>query len=142
MFKNILAAIDLNEESSWEKAVPTAVQLCQSTGSLLNLLTVIPDFGMSIVSQHFPKDYAESALAEARTKLSAFASEHIPDGVEQTLLVAQGTIYEEIIRAGNEVSADLTVVASHRPSLKDYLLGPNASRVVRHFKRSVLVVRE
>ncbi len=142
MFKNILTAIDLNEESSWEKAVPTAVGLCRSTGARLTLLTVIPDFGMSIVSQHFPKGYAESALAETRTKLSVFASEHIPDGVEQSLIVAQGTIYEEIIRAGDKVSADLTVVAAHRPSLKDYLLGPNASRVVRHFKRSVLVVRE
>ncbi len=142
MFKNILASIDLTDESSWEKSVPTAVELCQATGARLNLLTVIPDFGMSIVSQHFPKDFAENALAETRTKLGVFASEHIPDGIKKTLLVAQGTIYEEIIKAGNEISADLVIVASHRPSLKDFLLGPNASRVVRHFNRSVLVVRD
>ena len=142
MFKIILAAIDLTDESSWVKTIPTAVNLCQSTGARLYLLTVIPDFGMSIVSQHFPEDYAENALVETRTKLGAFASEHVPDGIKRTLMVAQGTIYEEIIKAGNEVSADLVVVAAHRPSLKDYLLGPNASRVVRHYKRSVLVVRE
>ena len=142
MFKIILAAIDLTDESSWVKTIPTAVNLCQSTGARLYLLTVIPDFGMSIVSQHFPEDYAENAMVETRTKLGVFASEHIPDGIKRTLMVAQGTIYEEIIKAGNEVSADLVVVAAHRPSLKDYLLGPNASRVVRHFKRSVLVVRE
>ena len=142
MFKIILAAIDLTDESSWVKTIPTAVNLCQSTGARLYLLTVIPDFGMSIVSQHFPEDYAENAMVETRTKLGVFASEHIPDGIKRTLMVAQGTIYEEIIKAGNEVSADLVIVAAHRPSLKDYLLGPNASRVVRHFKRSVLVVRE
>ncbi len=142
MYKNILAAIDLTDESSWRKTVPTAVELCRSSGARLTLLTVIPDFGMSIVSQHFPKDFAENAMAETRTKLGVFASEHIPDGVKNTLMVAQGTIYEEIIRAGDEVSADLVIVASHRPSLKDYLLGPNAARVVRHFKRSVLVVRD
>lgn len=142
MFKIILAAIDLTDESSWVKTIPTAVNLCQSTGARLYLLTVIPDFGMSIVSQHFPEDYAENAMVETRNKLGAFASEHVPDGIKRTLMVAQGTIYEEIIKAGNEVSADLVVVAAHRPSLKDYLLGPNASRVVRHFKRSVLVVRE
>jgi nucleotide-binding universal stress UspA family protein len=142
MFKNILVAIDLNESSSWEKAVPTAVQLCQSTGARLTLLTVVPDFGMSIVSQYFPEGFAESALADTRTKLSAFASEHVPGDIEQTLIVSQGTIYEEIIRASGEVSADLIVVAAHRPSLKDYLLGPNASRVVRHSKRSVLVIRD
>jgi len=33
------------------------------------------------------------------------------------------------------------VLASHRPDLKDYLLGPNAARVVRHADRSVFVVR-
>ncbi len=142
MFKNILAAIDLTDESSWGKSIPTAVELCQSSGARLNLLTVIPDFGMSIVSQHFPKDYAKNAMAETLTKLGVFASEHVPDGIKRSLIVAQGTIYEEIIKAGNEVSADLIVVAAHGPSLKDYLLGPNASRVVRHFKRSVLVVRE
>ena len=142
MFKIILAAIDLTDESSWVKTIPTAVNLCQSTGARLNLLTVIPDFGMSIVAQHFPKDFAENALAETRTKLGVFASEHIPDGIKKTLLVAQGTIYEEIIKTGNEISADLVIVASHRPSLKDFLLGPNAARVVRHFKRSVLVVRD
>ncbi|MFP6731239.1 MAG: universal stress protein [Alphaproteobacteria bacterium] len=142
MFKNILTSIDLSDDASWIKTVPTAVRLCQSSGAHLTILTVIPDFGMSIVSQHFPKDYAESALAETRTKLGVFASEHIPDGVKKSLMVAHGTIYEEIIKAGDEISADLVIVASHRPSLKDYLLGPNAARVVRHFKRSVLVIRE
>ena len=142
MFENILVSIDLTDESSWEKSVPTAVELCQASGARLNLLTVIPDFGMSIVSQHFPKDFAENALAETRTKLGVFASEHIPDGIKKTLLVAQGTIYEEIIKTGTEISADLVIVASHRPSLKDFLLGPNSSRVVRHFNRSVLVVRD
>ncbi len=142
MYKKILSAIDFSDESSWGKTVPTAIELCRSTGAHLTLLIVIPDFGMSIVSQHFPKDYAENALAETRTKLGVFASEHIPDGIKKTLMVSQGTIYEEIIRAAEKVSADLVVVASHRPSLKDYLLGPNAARVVRHFKRSVLVVRD
>jgi nucleotide-binding universal stress UspA family protein len=142
MFRNILTAIDLTEESSWVKSIPTAVELCQSAGSRLHLMTVIPDFGMSIVSQHFPKDYAEKALASARAELEAFAGKHIPDDVQPTLVIAQGTIYEEIIRVGDEVSADLIVVASHRPSLKDYLLGPNAARVVRHANCSVMVVRE
>lgn len=40
------------------------------------------------------------------------------------------------------LGADLIVMASQRPELKDYLLGPNAARVVRHAEQSVLVVRE
>ena len=142
MYKNILAAIDLTDESSWEKTVPTAVELCQSSGARLTLLTVIPDFGMSIVSQYFPKDFGENAMAETRNKLGVFAGEHIPDDVVKTLMICQGTIYEEIIVAGEKVAADLIILAAHRPSLKDYLLGPNAARVVRHFKGSVLIIRD
>jgi universal stress protein F len=33
-------------------------------------------------------------------------------------------------------------VGSNRPAMKDYLLGTNASRVVRHARCSVLVARE
>ena len=142
MYKKILASIDLADESSWGKTIPTAVGLCQWSGAELFILTVIPDFGMSIVSQHFPENFAETAMTETRAKLDAFAIEHIPNDIKRTVMLAQGTIYEEIIGAGDKISADLIIVASHRPSLKDYLLGPNAARVVRHFKGSVLVIRD
>jgi len=48
----------------------------------------------------------------------------------------------EILRVAEEAGADLIVVGSHRPAMKDYLLGTNASRVVRHARCSVLVARE
>jgi len=32
-------------------------------------------------------------------------------------------------------------MASHRPALKDFLLGPNAAKVVRHAKCAVMVIR-
>ena len=56
-----------------------------------------------------------------------------------TLLAAQ--VYEAILNIARKTGADLIVVAAHRPELKDYLLGPNAARVVRHANCSVLVVR-
>ena len=40
-----------------------------------------------------------------------------------------------------DMSADLIVVSSGRDDLKDFLLGPNAARIVRHADCSVLVVR-
>ena len=36
---------------------------------------------------------------------------------------------------------DLIVIGAHKPDFKDYLLGPNAARVVRHSHCSVHVVR-
>jgi nucleotide-binding universal stress UspA family protein len=40
-----------------------------------------------------------------------------------------------------EAEVDLVVVGSHRPTMKDYLLGTNAARVIRHARCSVLVPR-
>jgi len=56
-------------------------------------------------------------------------------------VIAHGNIYEEIIRTANKLKVDLIVMGSHRPALEDYLLGPNAARVMRHAAQSVLVVR-
>ncbi len=56
--------------------------------------------------------------------------------------MAHGTIYQEILSAARKIEVDLIVMASHRPALEDYLLGPNAARVVRHADCSVLVVRD
>ena len=57
-------------------------------------------------------------------------------------MIAEGTIYERIIHCAEKTSADLIIMGAHRPELKDYLLGPNAARVVRHAECSVLVVRD
>ncbi len=56
--------------------------------------------------------------------------------------VGYGTVYEEILKIAKETGCDMIVNASHRPELKDYLLGPNAARVVRHAGCSDMVVRD
>ncbi len=141
MYKNILLSVDLNDESSWRTALPTAVEYCRAFGAKLHLFSVVPDFGMTVVAQYFPADYAEKAVAGAKAELERLAAQRIPAGVEVEQRVGYGTVYEEILRAAKESGCDLIVMASHRPELEDYLLGPNAARVVRHAECSVLVVR-
>jgi len=51
-------------------------------------------------------------------------------------------IYAEILGVAEEAEADLVVVGSHLPAVKDYLLGTNAARVVRHARCSVFDARE
>jgi nucleotide-binding universal stress UspA family protein len=141
MYKHILLTVDLGEESSWSKALPEAVSMCQSSGASLHALTVVPDFGMSIVSQYFPEGYEKDMAAKVLESLKAFVKEHVPDGIDVQHIVGEGTIYEVILKIAKEIKADLIVMSSHRPELKDYLLGPNAARVVRHANCSVLVIR-
>ncbi len=141
MYKNILCPIDLNEESSWAKALPTAVEYCKSFGATLHVMNVVPDFGMSVVGSYFPEDFQQKAIEAAREQLHTFVRQHVPEGVKVQHIVANGTTYDEILRVAREIKADLVLLASHRPELKDYLIGPTAARVVRHFEGSVLVVR-
>jgi hypothetical protein len=46
-----------------------------------------------------------------------------------------------VLEVARRVQADLIVLASHVPELKDYLLSANAARVARRAACSVLVVR-
>ncbi len=55
--------------------------------------------------------------------------------------VRLGSIYSEVLDEAATWGADLIVVGSHRPSMATYLLGSNATTIVRHAKASVLVVR-
>ena len=141
MYKKVLLPIDVAEASSWRKALPTAVECCRAFGAELHLMTVVPGFGMSAVAQYFPEDYAERAGAEAAEQLKKLSAEQATDGIKVHHRVGYGTIYEEILKAASEIGCDLIVMASHRPELRDYLLGPNAARVARHANCSVLVVR-
>ncbi len=142
MFKDILLPVDLGNAESQRKAVKTAVHLAKTSKAQLHVMTVVPDFGLSIVGSFFPEGYEKHALDEASKKLHDFVQAEIPKSVKVQHIVGHGTIYEEILRAGNELGCDVIVLASHRPELKDYLLGPNAARVARHAACSVMIVRD
>ena len=142
MYKNILLAVDLNDEASWKKALPTALQLREGKDDQLHVLTVVPDFGMSIVGQFFPKGYEKGVADKVMEALKTFVTENVPDDVKARSIVGEGTVYEVILDMSKKVGADLIVVAAGRDDLKDFLLGPNAARVVRHAKCTVMVVRD
>lgn len=141
MYKNILLSVDLNDESSWKSALPTAVEMCKSSRGKLHIVTVLPSFGMPMVAGYFPADFETKARADLEKALTEFVAKHVPMDVPAEHTVAFGTVYEQILRLSKELDVDLIMLASHRPELKDYLLGPNAAKVVRHANRSVLVVR-
>ncbi len=141
MYKSIFLPIDLNQESSWKDVIPTAVKLAEGSNAELHVMTVVPDYGMAVVGSFFPTDYAENASLETEKLLANFVAEHFSDGTSVKAHVRHGSIYKEIIQSADENGCDLIVMASHRPETKDYLLGPNAARVVRHAKQSVFVVR-
>ncbi|MEP4379796.1 MAG: universal stress protein [Alphaproteobacteria bacterium] len=141
MYKDILLPVDLEDSASSAQALDVAVAQAKALGATLHVLTVVPDFGMSVVGSFFPDDFAEKALAETATRLDAYVDANVPDGVATRQMVAHGRIYNEIINAADSAKADLIVMSAHHPDISDYLLGPNAARVARHANQSVLIVR-
>ncbi len=142
MYDSILLTVDLSDDSSSVKALPTAVELARSHGGKLHVATIVPDMGSPMVGSFFPDGFEQRMVDETTAQLQALVKEKIPAEILGNLHVGSGTIYKEILRLAEADKVDLIVMASHRPELRDYLLGPNAARVVRHATCSVLVVRD
>ena len=142
MFKSILVPIDIGHESSWSKIVPVAIQLAKADSSELHFINVVPDFGMSIVGSFFPEGHEKKMIEQAKEELAKIVSVLPLEGIDVHMHVAHGTIYEEVLSAAEKLKSDLIIVTAHRPELSDYLIGPNAARIVRHANQSVFVVRD
>lgn len=139
MYSSILVAIDLDEPSSWSKAVPVAVSLAKCFNARCTLATVVEDSYLAREAQWSSIGVRE-ILSTADARLSLLAENLRGEALMETKVVT-GTIGGGILDLADQVEADLIVLASHRPAMKDWLIGANASRVVRHSRCSVLVVR-
>ncbi len=141
MFKSVLLPIDLSSQESWSKAAPVAIKMARDNACPLHVVTVVPDFGASMVGIYFEEGFEKRAMHEMGERVNAWVGEQVPTGIEVHAHVTHGRVYDQIIAAADKLNCDVIVIGSHRPDFKDYLLGPNAARVVRHARQSVFVIR-
>lgn len=140
MFKSILVPIDIDQPSSWELALPQAIELAQAGKASVAVVTVVKDLKAIFEGLHFPFQ-TELMISAARDRLVKIVSGYRTAGVPLTEVVRFGSIGHEILAAARELDVDLIVMASHRPEMRDYLIGPNAAHVAQHARCSVLVLR-
>ena len=141
MYKDILVAIDHENESGWQRGLAVALAHCKAFGSRLHLLTVVQSLGVGNVSSFLPLDFEQKAIAKINEWIHGVAKDNVPADVPVQCIVGSGKVHAEILRVADEVGADLIVVGGHDPQASDYLIGTNAARVAGHAKCSVLVVR-
>jgi universal stress protein F len=141
MFKKILLALDLGDPNSIDRILPVAEEMAARNNAELHVLTVIPSYSMPIVGSFFPDNFEQNAVRTAQEKLTEILSSRAANPAGTKGHVAHGAIYEEIIKSADALGCDLIIMEAHRPELKDFLLGPNAARVVRHARQSIFVVR-
>ena len=141
MAKKILLPIDLNSPVSWIKPLAEAQNMLAAGGEL-HVVSVLPDFGMSMVGTFFKAGFEQTALHHFSEALKSWVRQNVPGAVEVHPHVLHGNIYDEILRAADKLNVDVIILAAHRPEARDYLLGPNAARIVRHAKQAGYVVRD
>lgn len=143
MSNTVLCAVDISNKGRDLNVVKQAARLAALDGAQLDVITVMPDFGMSVVAGFFEEGHLKAALSKTKAALDDLVSEAI--GAEANAkvrhVVATGNAYEEILSLAGKTDAGLIVIGAHKPDFTDYLLGPNAARVVRHSSASVYVVR-
>ncbi|MDA5092655.1 universal stress protein [Aliiroseovarius sp. KMU-50] len=143
MTKTILCAVDINRPVEDRKVLERAAQLADMDSAQLDIVTVVPDFGANIVGVYLQDHHVTTAQDKAKELLNEFCEETLGADVNAKTrhVVAIGSVYEKVLQTAELNKADLIVIGAHRPDLKDYLLGPNAARIVRHSDASVYVVR-
>lgn len=139
MFESIVVPVDTQEPDSWAAIVPTAISMVVANQARLTLCTIIPDVRAMIEAEWSAIAYRQM-VDTARARLATLAEE-FPGVAGPRIEVGSGSIWRGIVELASQAKADLIIMASHRPAMKDYLLGANAVSVVRHAPCSVMVVR-
>ena len=150
MYQRILAPVDIQHRSSWATALPGAVHEAKAAPAIkLYVMTVVPDLFAGVDWRYTIRGETggseaynqKDLIRQAKARLQEIVAEVVPGDVPVEVIVKHGTPYNVILDTAAELDVDLIVLAAHRPSLKDYLIGPTTARVVRHAECSVLVVR-
>jgi len=135
MYNTILVTTDFSHEELTIQSLKKAEKLSdQGRIVLLHVLDSIPEY----ILAEIPEDLVQNQLPLTRQSLTELIKK---SGVNAEVEVRKGGSYINIMQSAKDIGADLIMINSHRPELKDYLLGSTAAKVVRHAQCSVLVDR-
>jgi nucleotide-binding universal stress UspA family protein len=140
MFGSILLPIDIANRNSWEYALPQAIELATAGSGIVTAVTVVRELKVMFEGVYLQVQL-ERIVADAKTKLAEIVSGYGAGEMPIRQEVRVGSIGSQILAAAQDHMVDLIVMASHRPEMSDYLIGPNAAHVARYATCSVLVLR-
>lgn len=136
MYKKILVPVDMAHLAESDAIIDIAKKHAAEDSRivLLHVIENIPNYA----AIELPADFREKAIADVEKELQGLAER---SGIDAEIDVRYGHSYNTILEVSESIGADLIIITSHRPGLRDYFIGSTASRVVRHAPCSVLVVR-
>src|ERR671916_856524 len=131
MFKTILVPVDLGEVEAAKPAIDKAVELAGISGGSLRLIYVRAIVPVTYM-EFMPPAFDEEQQGESETRLATLAASVDLPAERVSAVVRLGSVYAEVLDEAEKTGSDLIVVGSHRPTMATYLLGSNASTIVRH----------
>lgn len=137
MFKQIMVPVDLQHIDQLEKSLTVAADLSKHYEASICYVGVTNEQPGPI--SHNP--------AEFEDKLDEFANEQaILRGVNATSRAFIGhdlvaDVDDVLLKAVKEVGADLVIMASHVPTLVNYIWPSNGGKIAAHSDAAVFVVR-
>jgi nucleotide-binding universal stress UspA family protein len=140
MFRSIIVPVDLGEVDLSRPAIATAVAMAKQSGGRVTLVNVVPIMPVMMLDT-VPVSYETEVAEKAQVSLGDLASTIDLPRERVSAVVRIGGVYHEVLDVAAKEGADLVLVGSHRPAMATYLLGSNATAIVRHANCSVLVLR-
>lgn len=137
MYSKIMVPVDLAHAGDLDKALKTAADLASHYRIPVCYVGVTSAVASSVA--HNPQEF--------ETKLEAFAQDeankHGHEATSKAFVSHDPTvdIDDVLLKAVGETGSDLVVMASHAPSVLDYIWPSNGGKLAEHSKASVLVVR-
>ncbi len=134
MYNNIILALSLEHGYS-ERALEIARRL-RAEGGKIQAVHVYEQ-PSSNVGAYLDEEVLAKAFAAARDRLK----ERVAGAPDVEPVMLKGHSGKTIAEYAASSGADLIIVGSHKPGLRDYFLGSTAARIVRHAPCSVHVLR-
>lgn len=137
MYSKIMVPVDLAHKGDLDKALKTAADLAQHYKIPVCYVGVTPATASSVA--HNPQEFEKKLEAFAEDE----AKKHGHDASSKAYTSHDPTVDvdDTLLKAVKDVGADLVVMASHAPSVIDYVWPSNGGKMAEHAKASVLVVR-
>ncbi len=137
MYHHIMVPVDLHHADRLDKALATVADLADRYGAQVDLVSITAAAPGDVA--HDPDEFAD--------KLKEFAAEQgKKHGAEfgvrfEVTPDPAADLHGELLKAVRALGIDLVVMASHIPTLWDYLRASNAGHLASHADVSVFVVR-
>ncbi|WP_306120151.1 MULTISPECIES: universal stress protein [unclassified Roseitalea] len=138
MYRKIMTPVDLRHTDQLGKALKTAADLARHYDATVCYVSVAAAAPGPV--GHNPQEFAE--------KLSVFAKQQADEhGIKTEIHPVTShdpttDLDDALLKCVGDIGADLVVMASHVPTLTDYIWPSNGGRVAGHAKASVFVVRD